>query len=80
MVQTDLVAGFGLVSGSSFSISSICVVGQPIFQVNQLCLFKTLCFGCMELGRKKKKKPVQLPWISDSMVKSQYAYQASLLS
>ena len=82
MGQTDLVAGVGLVSGSRFFISPICLAG-PISESTHLPGQYTLFienFVLVPWCLDKKENPVQLPGMSNSMIKSQYAYRASSLS
>ena len=69
MGQTDLVAGVRLVSGTRLFISPIYVAW--LFIENFVLI-------AWSLG--KEEKSVQLLGMSNSMVKSQYAYRASSLS
>ena len=82
MGQTDLVTKVSLVSGPSFFISSICVAwslsGSTHFPNQYTLFFEKFVLITWSLG--KEEKPVQLPGMSSSMVKSQYAYWASSLS
>ena len=82
MGQTDLVARAGLVSGSSFFISPICVAwslsGSTHFPSQYTLFIENFVLITWSLG--KEEKPVQLPGMSNSMVKSQYANRASSLS
>ena len=82
MGQTDLVARAGLVSGSSFFISPICVAwslsGSTHFPSQYTLFIENFVLITWSLG--KEEKPVQLAGMSNSMVKSQYAYWASSLS
>ena len=75
MGQADLVARVSLVSETSFFISSICVSwslsGSTHFP-SQYNLFIEK-FVLITWSLDKEEKPVQLPWMSNSMVKSQYA-------
>ena len=79
MGQTDLVDGVGLVSGSSFSISPICLawpISESTHLPGQYTLFIenfVLVAWCLD----KEENRVQLPGMSNSMIKSQYAYRAS---
>ena len=82
MGQIDLVAGVGLVSGSSYFISPICVA-WPLsvsthFPGQYILFIENFVLVAWSLGI--EEKPVQFPEMSNSMVKSQYAYRASLLS
>ena len=76
MGQTDLVARAGLVSGSSFFISPICVAwslsGSTHFPSQYTLFIENFVLITWSLG--KEEKPVQLAGMSISMVKSQYAY------
>ena len=76
MLQTDLVAKAGLVSGSSFHISLICVAcsrsGSTHFPVQYTLFIENFALIKWSLG--EEEKPVQLPGMSNSMVNSQYAY------
>ena len=82
MGQTDLKARVGLVNGSSFFVSSICVEwslsGSTHFPSQYTLFIEKIFLITWSLG--KDKKPVQLPGMSNSMVKSQYAYWTSSLS
>ena len=82
MGQTDLVARVGLVSGSIFFISPICeassLSGSTHFPSQYTLFIENFVLITWSLG--KEEKPVLLPGISNSMVKSQYAYRASSLS
>ena len=82
MGQTDMVAGVGLVSGSSFFPLPICVAwplsGSTHF-LGQYILFIENCV-LVAWSLSKEEKPFQLPGMNNSMVKSQYAYRASSLS
>ena len=82
MGQTDLVARVGLVNGSRFFISSICVAcslsRSTHFRSQYTLFFENFVLITWSLG--KEEKPVQLPGMSNSIVKSQYAYWASSLS
>ena len=81
MGQTDLVARVGLISGSSFFISLICVAsslsGSTHFPSQYTLFIENFVLVTWSLG--KGEKPVQLPGMSNSMVKSQYAYWARSL-
>ena len=82
MGQTDMVAGVGLVSGSSFFISPICVAwplsGSTHFPGQYTLFIESFVLDAWSLG--KEEKPFQLLGMSNFMVKSQYAYRASSLS
>ena len=82
MGQTDMVAGVGFVNGSSFFISPICVAwplsGSTHFPGQYTLFIENFVLVAWSLG--KEEKPFQLPAMSNSMVKSQYAYRASSLS
>ena len=82
MEQTNLVARVGLVSGSIFFISPICeassLSGSTHFPSQYTLFIENFVLITWSLG--KEEKPVLLPGISNSMVKSQYAYRASSLS
>ena len=76
MGQTDLAARIGLVIESSYFISPICVAWSLSVSTHfpsQYSLFiENFVLITWSLG--KEEKPVQLPGMSNSMVKSQYAY------
>ena len=78
MGQTDLVAGVGLVSGTSFSISPIWVAWSLSGSTQYTLFIENFILITWSLS--KEEKPVQLPGMSNSMVKCQYAYRASSLS
>ena len=82
MEQTNLVARVGLVSGSIFFISPICeassLSGSTHFPSQYTLFIENFVLITWSLG--KEEKPVQLAGMSNSMVKSQYAYWASSLS
>ena len=82
MGQTDLVARVGLVSGSIFFISPICeassLSGSTHFPSQYTLFIENFVLITWSLG--KEEKPVQLPGMSNSTVKIQYAYSASSLS
>ena len=78
MGQTEVVAGVGLVSGSSFFISPSCVAWS--LSVNHFLDQYTLLienFALITWNLEKGERYVQLPGMSNSMVKSQYACRAS---
>ena len=82
MGQTDLKVRVGLVNGSSFFVSSICLAwslsGSTHFPSQYTLFIEKLFLITWSLG--KDKKPVQLPGMINSMVKSQHAYWTSSLS
>ena len=82
MRQTDLKVRVGLVNGSSFFVSSICLAwslsGSTHFPSQYTLFIEKLFLITWSLG--KDKKPVQLPGMINSMVKSQHAYWTSSLS
>ena len=82
MGQTGLVARVVLVSGSSFFISPICVARShresTHFLIQYTLFIENFVLITWSLGN--EEKPVQLPGMSNSMVKSQYANRASSLS
>ena len=82
MGQTGLVARVLLVSGSSFFISPICVARSlresTHFLIQYTLFIENFVLITWSLGN--EEKPVQLPGMSNSMVKSQYPYWESSLS
>ena len=76
MRQTGLAVRVGLVSGSSFFISPTCVAWSRSESTHFPSQYTSFIenFALITATLDKDEKPVQLPGMSISMVKSQYAY------